>query len=255
MLIDVVTQAVREAGDFAVSRMGNFGDVKEKSPKDFLTEVDEVAERMIISRIREQFPDFAFYGEESGRQGHGPYLVVIDPIDATTNYIKGLPLFDISVAVYKGEENILGVIACPKLTELYLAEKGSGAYLNGVRLNVSSLTDIRRAVIGYNRSNHPAEIIESSKRVLAQILDTAATFRVFGTGGLDYCYMAKGSFDACITPLAEPFHSAGYIIMEEAGAKVTDYEARPHTLESTTIVSANPVLHPQILDLIRAART
>ena len=249
MLTDVVLQAVREAGNLAIERMGNFGSVRKKSPKDFLTEVDEEAERIVISRIREHFPDSGFYGEETGRQGGGRYLFVIDPIDATTNYIKGIPLFDISVAVYEGDENILGVISCPRLHELYVAEKGAGAYMNGQRIHVSDIEHIGQAVIGYNRSNHPPEIIEQSKKVLARILDRAATFRAFGTGGLDYCCLAKGSFDACITPLAEPFHSAGYIIMEEAGAKVTDYEGRPHSLESKTIVSANPALHPQILDL------
>ncbi|MDI6721502.1 MAG: inositol monophosphatase family protein [Candidatus Aenigmarchaeota archaeon] len=81
-------------------------------------------------------------------------------------------------------------------------------------------------------------------------MDQAATFRVFGTGGLDYCYLAKGSFDACITPLAEPFHSAGYIIMEEAGAVVTDYEGNPHSLGSRTIVAANPALHQKVLGLV-----
>src|SRR3989338_7970275 len=252
MLKDIVTQAVSEAGSYALSRIGNFGEVRNKSPKDFLTEVDEGAERMIIDRIRKQVPGAGFYGEEFGRQGHGKYLFVIDPIDATTNYIKGIPLFDISVAVYEGNQSILGVIACPRLDELYVAERGSGACLNGQKIQVSDVTELNRAIVGRNRSNHPPEILESSKRMLSKILDTAATFRVFGTGGLDYCYLAKGSFDACITPLAEPFHSAGYIIMEEAGAKVTDYEGRPPSLESKTIVAANPRLHQQILNLVKA---
>ncbi len=251
MLKDIVIEAVREAGNFALSRVGNYGEIKNKSPKDFLTEVDEEAERMIIDKIKRKFPDAGFYAEESGRQGDGKYLFVIDPIDATTNYIKGIPLFDISIAVYEGDQNVLGVIACPRLDELYIAEKGNGAYLNEKKIQISDISELGRAIIGWNRSNHTPEIVESSKKVLAKILDRAATFRVFGTGGLDYCYMAKGSFDACITPLAEPFHSAGYIIMEEAGAKVTDYEGRPHSLESKTIISANPSLHSQIIDLVR----
>lgn len=251
MLTDIVIQAVRKAGDFALSKRGDFGKVRNKSPKDFLTEVDEKAERIIIEGIKEHFLDAGFYGEESGRQGSGKYLFVIDPIDATTNYIKGIPLFDISVAVYENGQNVLGVIACPRFDELYIAERRKGAYLNGQRIHVSDVSELRRAIVGWNRSNHPPEILESSKKVLAEIIEHAATFRVFGTGGLDYCYLAKGSFDACITPLAEPFHSAGYIIMEEAGAKVTDYEGRPPSLESKTIVSANPVLHPQILDLVK----
>ena len=221
MLKNIVIKAVKEAGSFALSRVGNFGEVKNKSPKDFLTEVDEEAERLIIAKIKEKFPDAGFYGEESGRQGNGKYLFVIDPIDATTNYIKGIPLFDISVAVYENDITILGVIFCPKLDELYVAERGKGAYLNGERINVSQVSELGKAVVGWNRSNHPPKILESSKRIIARVLDRAATFRVFGTGGLDYCYLAKGSFDVCITPLAEPFHSAGYIIMEEAGAKVS----------------------------------
>src|SRR3989344_7904231 len=144
MLKDIVTQAVSEAGSYALSRIGNFGEVRNKSPKDFLTEVDEGAERMIIDRIRKQVPGAGFYGEEFGRQGNGKYLFVIDPIDATTNYIRGIPLFDISVAVYESDENILGVVACPKLDELYIAERGSGAYLNEQRINVSSESELKR---------------------------------------------------------------------------------------------------------------
>src|SRR3989344_3177680 len=164
MLKNIVIKAVKEAGSFALSRVGNFGEVKNKSPKDFLTEVDEEAERLIIAKIKEKFPDAGFYGEESGRQGNGKYLFVIDPIDATTNYIRGIPLFDISVAFYENEQNVLGVILCPKLDELYTAEKGNGAYLNGRRIYVSDVSEMRSAIVGWNRSNHPLEILESSKK-------------------------------------------------------------------------------------------
>ncbi|MEM4244994.1 MAG: inositol monophosphatase [Candidatus Nanoarchaeia archaeon] len=253
-LKSVVTEAVKEAGNFVLKRIGNFGKIRIKSPKDFCTEVDEEAERIIVNRIKERFPEASFYGEENGRQGNGKYLFVIDPIDATTNYLKGIPLFDISVAVYYGDENILGVISCPKQGEVYIGEKGKGAYLNGKRIHVSDVPTLSQAVVGWNRSNHPTEMLEPLKKVLVEVLNHAATFRVLGTAGLDYCYLAKGSFDACITPIAEPFHSAGYIIMEEAGAIVTDYEGKKHSLNSETIIAANPKLHPQILELIKAAR-
>ncbi len=248
-----VIQAVKRAEKLVLDRIDNFGQVQTKSPKDFVTQVDKEAERLIVQTIQAQIPNAAFLGEEGGRQGEGEYLFVIDPLDATTNYIKNIPLFDISVAVYKNDQNILGVIACPKFGEVYVAEKGKGAYLNGERIQVSSTGDISQAVIAYNRSHHPPEILESSKRVLAAMLDQAASFRVFGTGGLDYCFLARGSFDACITPLAEPFHSAGYIIMEEAGAKVTDYDGNPHSLKSKTIIAANPTLYPQVFDLVKSS--
>lgn len=135
----------------------------------------------------------------------GKYLFVIDPLDATTNYIKGIPLFDISVAVYEHNRNILGVIACPQLGELYVAEKGLGAYLNGEKIQVSSTNDINRAIIGYNRSHHPPEIIQSSKKLLATVLEQAASFRVFGTGGLDYCFLARESLELVSHPLLNHF--------------------------------------------------
>jgi len=250
MLTDVVVQAVRKAEDLALCKMKNLGKIREKSHRDFVTEVDEEIEKIIITHIRERLPNSKFYGEETGRQGEGKYLFVIDPIDATTNYIKGIPFFDVSISVYEENKNILGVIACPILGEIYIAERGKGAYLNGDRIHVSDVRDLSKAVVGYNRSSHPLEIIESSKLILSKILDNAATLRIFGTGGLDYCYLARGCLDVCITPLAEPFHSAGYIIMEEAGAKVTDYQGKPHDLESTTIVSANPILHSQVLKIV-----
>ena len=89
-ILDFVIEAVKGAGDFALSRMGNYGEIKYESPKDMLTEIDEEAEKLIISTLKKNFPDASFYGEESGRQGTSRYLFVIDPIDATTNYIKGI---------------------------------------------------------------------------------------------------------------------------------------------------------------------
>lgn len=251
MLKDLVVHAIQKASTISLNRAHDLGKVTAKSPKDFVTEVDLQCEELIISTIRAKIPDVSFYGEETGRSGNGKLLFVLDPIDATTNYIRGMPLFDICIAVYEGDTNILSAVSCPALNELFVAEREKGTTLNDKPVRVTNCKDISHAIVGYNRSNHPPEIIKQSKQTLSNILDHAATFRVFGTGGLDYAYLTKGCFDACVTPLAEPYHSAGYLLMEEAGARVTDYNGNPHTLESKTIVAANPTLHPQILELVK----
>jgi myo-inositol-1(or 4)-monophosphatase len=253
MDIGILIQAARKAGEHALQRASDVGEIKKKSPKDFVSEVDTECERIIVEQIRKEMPDVAFYGEEGGKQGNGRYCIVIDPIDATTNYIRGMPLFDISISAYEGESIIAGVVFCPALGELYTAEKGKGAFCNGKRIRVSSTEELSAAVVGWNRSNHTPEIIRSSKYLIGSILDQAATIRILGTGSLDYCFMANGRLDICITPLAEPFHSAGYLIMEEAGATVSDYEGNPHMLESKTIVAANPTLHAKTMMLIKDA--
>jgi myo-inositol-1(or 4)-monophosphatase len=251
MDINILIDAAREAGGYALLKVDDIGPVKSKSPKDFVTEVDIACEKIIIDHISKRMPEASFYGEEGGEKGSGRLLFVIDPIDATTNYIHGIPLFDISIAGYEDDVLVAGVVFCPALGEMYSAEKGKGAFCNGKRIHVSQTHQLSAAVVGWNRSNHTPEIIESSKNTIGRILDRAATIRIFGTGSLDYCYLAKGSFDACITPLAEPFHSAGYIIMEEAGAKVTDYHGNPHSLDSATIVAANPELYLQVRELLK----
>jgi len=251
MIKEVVLEAVKKAGVFALEKQSNFGEVVEKSTNDFFTEVDVGAEKIIIDHIRSKLPDAAFYGEESGRQGKGELLFVIDPIDGTTNYIHELPFFAICVAVYQKNVPILGVISCPALGTLYVAAKGEGAFCNGQKITVSSVSDLGQAVVGYNKSQHKEGIKKRCKEVISRVIDSAATFRALGTGVIEYCYTASGSLDVCISPKAEPFHSAGYIIMEEAGAKVTDWDGNPHQLDSKTLISANPVLYEQVLELVR----
>jgi myo-inositol-1(or 4)-monophosphatase len=254
MLKDVVVEAILTAQRYVVSQAKDIGPVEQKSSKDFVTRVDKEAEKIIIETIRKYHPHAAFYGEETGRCGESELTIVVDPIDATTNYIKKIPFYDIMVSAYRGNELILGVISCPPTRDLYVAERGKGATLNGEPIHVSNTDTLERAVIGWNRSNHTQAIIPRSQKILSAVMAQSCTFRVFGTGGLDHCYLAQGSLDAVISPLAEPFHSAGYLIMEEAGAKVTDYEGRPHSLESETIVAANPALHPLVLRLIEETR-
>lgn len=251
MIKDIVIEAVKKAGVFALEKQGKLNCVQEKTPNDFFTEVDTGAEKIIIDYIKKQFPDAAFYGEESGKQEGGEYLFVIDPVDGTTNYIHQLPFFSICVAVYKGNEIMLGVILFPALDTLYVASKGKGAFCNGKRIYVSKQCDLSKAIVGYNRSQHRDWIKGRCKELLSHIIDKTATFRALGTGVQEYCYTAAGSLDACISPKAEEFHAAGYLIMEEAGAVVTDWDGKPHTLDSKTLIAANPKLYPKILALVK----
>jgi len=192
-LYDVVVDAVVEAGDYVFSKLGDAGAVTAKSSKDFVSEVDKEAERRIIVRINTAFPEVAIFGEETGHhQGTGPasdaITIVLDPLDATTNFLKGIPLFDIAAAVYERDTLMFGVVYCPRLGELYTAQKGMGAKCNGKAIMANAIDDINKALIGYNRSNHPDAIIPSSKKLLSLILEHAMSIRIFGTGALDYCY-------------------------------------------------------------------
>ncbi|MDI6721501.1 MAG: inositol monophosphatase family protein [Candidatus Aenigmarchaeota archaeon] len=157
LIKEIVINTVERSGRIAMDRINYLGKIKYKSQKDLVSDVDEEVEKYMRETFRRYIPDASFYGEEGGMHGKGKYLIAADPIDATTNYIRGIPLFDISVSVYEDDQIILGVISCPRLGELFVAEKGYGAYLNGECIHVGSTDDISKAMIGWNRSNHPPE--------------------------------------------------------------------------------------------------
>lgn len=248
---ELLIGSVKRTGKFVLERQAMPKRMQEKTAKDFVTEVDEQAERMLIDAIRKEIPDASFFAEESGESGTGKYTFVIDPIDGTTNYIHDLPLFDIAVAVLEEGKPLLAVVHFPALGDLFVAENGQGAHLNGKRIRVADVGSLGEAMVLFTRSQYPPPIVAESHRILGELIRESLTLRIFGTGCLDYCYVARGSFAATITPLAEPFHMAGYLIMEEAGAKVTDFDGAPYSLDSETILAANPVLHEKLLDLVR----
>ena len=224
-LLNIAVRAARRAGDLIVrnvDRVPSLG-VRSKSRNDFVSEIDQMAEREIIETIRRAHPDHAFLGEESGRSGGtGDFLWIIDPLDGTTNFLHGFPVFAVSVACeYRGRLEH-GVVYDPMRQELYTASRGDGAQLDGRRIRVSKQTSLEGALVGTGfpyRAN--AVHIDAYLAMLKAVMQETAGIRRPGAAALDLAYVAAGRTDGFWEIGLNPWDTAaGTLLITEAGGRV-----------------------------------
>lgn len=253
--LSVAIDAAMSAGRLLRERLGKVEQIRFKGAVNLVTDVDEESERLIIDRVRAAFPDHVILGEESGRsavRGDARYCWVIDPLDGTTNYAHGYPFFAVSIALVEDDTPVLGVVYQPVLDELFVAEAGAGAYLNGRRISVSAEDRMMMALLAtgfpYDLERRRAAHVH-----FARVSERARAVRRDGSAALDLCYVAAGRFDGFWEPELAPWDTAaGALIVREAGGMVTDYAGRPLTLDSVSCVASNGRLHQQILDVLHA---
>ena len=237
--------AAREAGEVLRESFGGQHSVRYKGEVDIFTEVDERAERLITDILLRAFPTYGMLGEESGRVFGQEEDIrwVVDPLDGTTNYAHGLPIFAVSIALETGGEVVLGVVHDPMKEETFTAERGEGATLNGQPIRVSDTDEPIQALIAtgfpYDRAQMP-EALELFGRFEGLTRD----MRRLGATALDLCYVASGRLDGYYERGIWAWDiAAGSLILEEAGGKVTDYRGGELNLEGREIVASNGVLH------------
>jgi len=223
-LLNIAVRAARRAGDLIVrnvDRVPTLG-VRSKSRNDFVTEVDQLAERDIIETIRRTHPDHGFLGEESGRSGGDEFVWIIDPLDGTTNFLHGFPVFAVSLAVERRGRLEHGVVYDPMRQELYTASRGDGAQLDGKRIRVSRQTTLEGALVGTGfpyRSN--AQWTDSYMAMLRVVMEQAAGIRRPGAAALDLAYVAAGRLDAFWEIGLKTWDTAaGTLLITEAGGRV-----------------------------------
>jgi len=242
--------AAREAGEVLRERFGWQHSVRYKGEVDLVTEVDEQAERVIKEILLGAFPSYGMLAEESGRSsGRGDARWIVDPLDGTTNYAHGLPIFAVSIALERAGAVVVGVVHDPIREETYLAERGGGATLNGEPLRVSDTNELIQALIAtgfpYDRAEMP-EALELFGRFTA----TTRGMRRLGSTALDLCYVATGRLDGYYERGIWAWDiAAGGLILEEAGGKVTDYRGARLNLEGRQIVASNGHLHSAMMEL------
>jgi myo-inositol-1(or 4)-monophosphatase len=242
--LEAALSAAREAGEVLREGFGGQHSVRYKGEVDIVTEMDEKAERVIREILLESFPTYGLLAEEGGEQlGQEDARWIVDPLDGTTNYAHGLPIFCVSIALEKASEVALGVVHDPMRAETYVAERGGGATLNTEPIKVSDTEELIRALIAtgfpYDRSQM-TQIID----LFGQFTLLTQNIRRLGSAALDLCYVAAGRFDGYYERGQWPWDiAAGALILEEAGGKVTDYLGRELDLEGEDIVASNGHLH------------
>ncbi len=243
----VADEAARAAGDVAVAARGKVT-VSSKGLRDVVTEADYAAQAAIKAIIGAAFPDHAFLAEEKDATPGGPSDLtwVIDPIDGTTNYSHGIPLFCTSIALTRGGESLVGVVHDPLRAEMYAAVKGQGATLNGVPMRVSGRDRLIDAIAGIEWAS-PQELRVDSLRRLAPLGEQVMTIRSPGAAALSLAYVALGCFDIYFNVHLQPWDTAAAVLMiQEAGGRVTGLRGEPWRLDSGGILATNGLLHEAV---------
>lgn len=216
-------------------------DIESKGVRDFVTYVDRLSEERIRNYILSIYPNHSFLGEEEGKFGSGEFVWIVDPLDGTKNYISGFEIFAVSVALKREEEYLVGVVYVPMLDKLYYAEKGSGAYLNGQRIRVSS-RPIGNAVVA---TGFPFRDIRELDSYMAMLRDAFITFsgvRRPGAAAIDLAMVAEGVFDGFFEMKLSIWDiAAGALLVEEAGGKFTDFQGNPDLSSGNVIAGGEPV--------------
>jgi myo-inositol-1(or 4)-monophosphatase len=217
-----------------------------------VTEADHAAEKAIIETIRKQFPDHQILSEEVGKlEKESDYTWIIDPIDGTVNFAHGIPLNCVSIGIEHKGEIVMAAVFNPHLHEFYFAEKGKGATLNDKPIHVSTETQVIKSclVTGFpytyiNLPNGPLEIFE-------RFIRKGVPVRRLGSAAIDLCWVAAGRFDGFYEHKLEAWDSAGgYLIVEEAGGKVTDHEGNKFSVYQHRVLATNGLIHDEMVEVI-----
>ncbi len=255
-LMHVMVQAAIKAGR---SLARDFGEVENlqvslKGPADFVSAADRRSEQILHRELSKARPGWGFLMEENGTiEGDGVHRWIIDPLDGTTNFLHAVPLFTISLALEKAGQLVAGLIYNPVLDELFVAEKGSGAFLNDRRIRVGARKDLSDCVITtgiphLGRGNHDRFLTE-----LRMMMTEAAGIRRTGSAALDLAWVAAGRFDGYWERGLKPWDmAAGIVLVREAGGFVVDGEGRDKMLETGDIIAGNEAVEKRIAAVISA---
>jgi myo-inositol-1(or 4)-monophosphatase len=251
--MEVAIAAAKEAGRIQRLHFGKPLSVEYKGEFNPVTEVDKLCDRAITQIIFDSFSDHDLLTEESPYQKKGsPWKWIIDPLDGTTNYLHGYPCFCVSIGLEVEGEMELGVVYDPMLDELFQAEKGKGAYLNGKQISVSRESLLDRSFLS---TGFPYDVHEHSDfylRYFRQFITRSFAIRRPGSAAIDLSYVAAGRFDGFWESKLHPWDlAAGVLLITEAGGKVTDFEGQPLDIYAGDTLASNGLIHEEMLQTIQ----
>lgn len=256
--VTIAARAARAAGNIILRYMNRIDglNIVEKQQMDFVSEVDKLAEAEIIKELRRAYPDHAILGEESGAIGKGPLQWVIDPLDGTHNYLRGIPHFSVSIALLEKGVPMHGVVFDPLRDELFTASKGDGAFLNDRRMRVSKRENLGGAVIAtgfpYRQRAHLNPQLDMTRAILGQAED----IRRSGSAALDLAYTAAGRYDGYFEIGLKPWDmAAGVLLVREAGGRYCDFAGRDGIPASGNLIAGNLNVAKAMVDAIGANAT
>jgi myo-inositol-1(or 4)-monophosphatase len=250
--LNVAIEIAREAGHLLLQHFRQPLEITYKRRSDLLTEADRKSEALIVERLRSNFPDHAIVAEEgSGQKTGSDYCWYVDPLDGTTNFAHGFPVFSVTLGLaYRGEV-VAGVVFDPTRQELFTAERGAGAFLNGARLHVSNIGDLTHCLVATGfppfATNHDLNV-----QLYFRFTQLTHGIRRAGSAALDLCCVAAGRFDGFWELKLNPWDkAAGVLLVTEAGGRVSGVTGKPFDLLGDDIFASNGLVHDQMLRVFR----
>ncbi|MFA6835435.1 MAG: inositol monophosphatase [Fibrobacteraceae bacterium] len=245
----------REAGTRALEMQGHLNGVKYKTPKDVVTAADLESEKIIVSHIKEEFPEFSIRTEEAGMVKSGsPYEWIIDPVDGTVNFSRGIPLWGVSIALVKNATPLLSAIFLPGLGNMYTAYKGGGTFCNKKPVRVSTTDSLSKAVVSNGDFNvgdwakiNAQNLYNFEKEAL-----NCTRVKCYGSAVIEGTFTASGSLDVFVMTMSYPWDIAGIALMvTEAGGKVTKLDGRPICfVDGEQVLFSNGILHDEVVKML-----
>jgi len=257
-LLNVMVQAATKAGR---SLAKDFGEVENlqvsvKGPADFVSNADKRAEEIVFNELQKARPTYSFLGEEGTevKGTDGQHRWIVDPLDGTTNFLHGIPLFACAIALERNNEIVASVIYNPAMEELYTAEKGGGAWLNDrKRLRVASRRHLADAVVvtGINSRGRALDVLQLKQ--LAQVTPAVSGIRRTGSASTDLAWLAAGRFDGYWEAGLAPWDVApGFLMVREAGGVVSDYAGTAGAIWNGQVIAGNETIQSQLLKIVKA---
>ena len=248
--IPFVTELAREAGAILMQHYSNVR-VEYKGSFDTVTAADRASERMVVERIRSRFPAHSIIAEEGGNfEGAGEFIWYVDPLDGTTNFAHGLPRFCVSIGLWTHREGLVGVVFDPVRGDMYVAERGSGAYLNSRRIQVSEQSELKRGLFA---TGFPSAIRTTNPNMhyFYQLAMASHGVRRTGSAALDLCSVAEGHFEGFWEIGLKPWDvAAGLVVLREAGGEYCDFERKRYHPGDERMVATNGKVTAELIELL-----
>lgn len=256
--VETAAEAAHRVGELLMKMLPETRGSKEirtkRNPADLVTRADRMSEELIVALLRERFPDHAILAEEGTRHPGAEYRWIIDPVDGTTNFAHGLPLFCVSIGLEQRGRMIAGVVYHPPMDELFWADRGKGAFLRqgsaDLPLHVSDVETVSQAVVA---TGLPYDIRESGTNIanIDALCRTAIEVRILGAAALHLAYVAAGRLEAFWEPSLNPWDiAAGALLVEEAGGRITHMSGSPFHLNVGDVLATNGRVHGEMVALL-----
>ena len=246
-MVNIAVRAARRAGELMIRQLNRLEslEITEKNRNEYVTEVDRIAEDAIIEVIYDHYPDHSILAEESGQRGSNEFQWIIDPLDGTTNFIHGFPVFAVSIAVTHNGQLEHGVVYDPLRQEIFTASRGQGAQVDGRKIRVSKRPSMQHSLIATGfpyRGNK--EHLDDYLEMLKSVISVSAGIRRPGSAALDLCYVAAGRVDGFWELDLDIWDiAAGALMIKEAGGRISDFHGTDGYLQSGDVVAGSPKIY------------